>query len=168
MARLPQVLSVDVPAPNTEVRQHFLEWHSDQRASGTIPVPEDTAEGDYGAGDEVGAGEPSSESSRSRDLAEATAGLSVHAVRQLTLASAYHQRPISREDVIRQVEQFIQAQLGEDVVEFKKPAHTLKDVVGATSLKKFLHNYMLPRLKLPGDRALPGAAVGGERCRGGC
>jgi SpoVK/Ycf46/Vps4 family AAA+-type ATPase len=47
------------------------------------------------------------------------------------------------------------------VVEFKKPKHSLDDVVGATRLKKFLHDYMLPRLKLPDDRALPGAAIAG-------
>ncbi len=37
------------------------------------------------------------------------------------LASTYFRRPVSRDDVVRQVEQFIQSQLGEDVVEFKKP-----------------------------------------------
>ncbi len=94
-------------------------------------------------------------------LAESTAGLTIHALRQLLLAAAYNNRPVSREDVVHQVEQFIQMQLGEDVVEFKKPTHTLKEVVGFENLKKFLEVYMLPRLKLPGDRALPGAGVAG-------
>ena len=150
VARLPQVLSVDVPAPDTACRKHFLEWNSEQPASAAIPVPEEDASSEH-----------TKESENYQELGEATAGLSIHAVRQLTLASAYHRRPISREDVIQQVEQFIQTQLGEDVVEFKKPSHTLKDVVGATRLKEFLHKYMLPRLKLPDDRALPGAAVAG-------
>jgi SpoVK/Ycf46/Vps4 family AAA+-type ATPase len=87
--------------------------------------------------------------------------LSLHALRQLLLAAAYNQRPVSRSDVIAQVEQFIQAQLGDDVVEFKKPTHTLKDVVGFSKLKAFLAEYMMPRLRLADDRALPGAAIAG-------
>lgn len=150
VARLPQVLSVDVPSPNTAHRRHFLEWQHGQPASAAIPVPEDAAE--EGAPKEQG---------DVAQLAESTAGLSIHAVRQLLLAAAYHRRPVSKDDVIRQVEQFIQTQLGEEVVEFKKPEHTLKDVVGATKLKKFLAEYMLPRLKLPDDRALPGAGIAG-------
>jgi hypothetical protein len=63
--------------------------------------------------------------------------------------------------VVHQVEHFIQAQLGEDVVEFSKPSHRLTDVMGFTNLKKFLAEYMIPRLKLSDDRALPGAAVAG-------
>ncbi|GIW97251.1 MAG: hypothetical protein KatS3mg111_0584 [Pirellulaceae bacterium] len=61
------------------------------------------------------------------------------------------------------MEQYIQSQLGEDVVEFKKPSH----IVGRTSsasrgLKEpSLREYMLPRLQLPDDRALPGAAIAG-------
>lgn len=151
VSRLPQVLSVDVPAPDTHSRGHFLQWHSKQPASASIPVPEEAQQED-----------PSSAASTGTNaLAEATAGLSIHALRQLLLASAYSRRPVSRDDVVRQVEQFIQTQLGEDVVEFKKPAHTLKDVIGATKLKQFLDRYMLPRLRLPDDRALPGAAVAG-------
>ena len=150
VSRLPQVLSVDVPAPDTEARRHYLEWYnSNKPESASIPVPNEDVE------------KQPEDHSHLNGLAEATAGLTIHALRQLLLASAYNRRPVSREDVITQVEQFIQTQLGEDVVEFKKPAHTLDDVIGATKLKKFLHDYMLPRLRLPDDRALPGAAVAG-------
>lgn len=151
VARLPQVLSVDVPAPDTQSRKHFLQWNQDQPTASSIPVPDDDTQdpSEQAASDNV------------ESLAEATAGLSIHAVRQLLLVSSYNRRPVSREDVVSQVEQFIQTQLGEDVVEFKKPEHTLKDVVGATNLKNFLDTYMLPRLKLPDDRALPGAAIAG-------
>lgn len=156
IARLPQVLGVEVPAPDTQARRHFLWWNRSQPAAAAIPVPEDTA------GEQSATESSATESSGPWDgLAEATAGLTIHALRQLVLASAYSNRPVSREDVVLQVEQFIQTQLGEDVVEFKKPTHTLRDVVGAESLKKFLAEYMLPRLKLSGDRALPGAAVAG-------
>lgn len=151
VGRLPQVLGVEVPAPDTQTRRHFLSWNRSQPASATIPIP-----------NEVVAGQGTNEQASQLDvLAESTAGLTIHALRQLLLAAAYNNRPVSREDVVHQVEQFIQMQLGEDVVEFKKPTHTLKDVVGFESLKKFLEVYMLPRLKLPGDRALPGAGVAG-------
>lgn len=151
VSRLPQVLSVDAPAPDTATRRHFLAWHGTQPQAAAIPVP---AEPDAQLADDTGV-------AGHETLAEATAGLSIHAVRQLLLAAAYNKRPVSRDDVVLQVEQFIQGQLGEDVVEFKKPTHSLADVMGFTSLKKFLTNYMLPRLKLPDDRALPGAAVAG-------
>lgn len=151
VSRLPQVLSVDVPAPDTATRRHYLEWHANQPQPTTIPVPV-----------EQGTGDNASYNAETLDsLAEATAGLSIHAVRQLLLASIYNRRPVSRDDVVVQVEQFIQAQLGEDVVEFKKPKHRLTDVIGFSNLKRFLAEYMLPRLRLPDDRALPGAAVAG-------
>jgi SpoVK/Ycf46/Vps4 family AAA+-type ATPase len=63
--------------------------------------------------------------------------------------------------VVDKVQQFIQGQLGEDVVEFKKPDHTLDDVVGFTRLKEFLREELMPRFRASGDRALPGAAVAG-------
>ncbi|MFN3190416.1 MAG: AAA family ATPase [Aureliella sp.] len=150
VARLPQVVNIEVPAPDTESRRHYLEWNRQQPESATIPIP-----------DQEEASDSISQDSDTDTLAEATAGLSIHALRQLLLAAAYEQKPVSREDVINQVEQYIQTQLGEDVVEFKKPSHTLDNVVGATKLKQFLGDYMLPRLRLPDDRALPGAAIAG-------
>lgn len=150
ISRLPQVLSVSAPAPDTVTRHHFLQWHGNHNSvSSEIPI--ETSEND----------ETPQEQDTTLVLAEATAGLSIHALRQLLLAAAYSKKAVSRADVVRQVEQFIQTQLGEDVVEFKKPEHSLDDVVGATRLKAFLSKYMLPRLKLPDDRALPGAAVAG-------
>ena len=152
IARLPQVLGVEVPAPDTAARRHFLSWNQSQPATAAIPVPGESSKAQPQAPELA---------SELDGLAASTAGLTIHALRQLLLASAYNQRPVSRQDVVQQVEQFIQTQLGEDVVEFKKPTHTLKDVVGNAALKRFLSEYMLPRLKLSDDRALPGAAVAG-------
>ncbi len=152
ISRLPQVLSVDVPAPDTDARRHFAQWHANQPAPATIPVAESVP---------VSTDVPDGGKSNTDMLAEATAGLSMHALRQLLLGADYSRKQVDRADVALQVEQFIQAQLGEDVVEFKKPTHTLKDVIGFTKLKQFLADYMIPRLHLPGDRALPGAAVAG-------
>lgn len=152
IGRLPQVLSIDVPSPDTAARRHFSQWQMKQPSTQTIPVP-DIPSSDQTVSPTAGG--------NLNWLAEGTAGLSIHALRQLLLAAAYNQRPVSRLDVVSQVEQFIQAQLGDDVIEFKKPVHTLKDVIGFSKLKQFLNDYMLPRLRLPDDRALPGAAIAG-------
>jgi SpoVK/Ycf46/Vps4 family AAA+-type ATPase len=136
IARLPQVLSVDVAAPDLASRKHFIQCHASMAGNRGIAQPIDT-------------------------VAEATAGLSLHAMRQLLLAADYSQKPIDRQDTTYQVEQFIQSQLGDDVIEFKKPTQSLKDVIGFSKLKDFLHTYLIPRMKLPDDRALPGAAIAG-------
>ena len=59
------------------------------------------------------------------DLAALTAGLSLHAIRQLLAQAAYSDQPLTPVDLVSKVESFIQSQVGEDVVEFKKPTHTL-------------------------------------------
>ena len=83
-------------------------------------------------------------------------------MRQLLAGAAYADQNSSRpHDLIDKVEEFIQAQVGEDVVEFKKPSHTLEDVVGCTKLKEFLRRELIPRFKADPDKALPGAAVAG-------
>ncbi len=151
IARLPQVLAIDIAAPDMETRKHYIQWQQNLPESTAIPV-----------GDEVGGETGSQESSPQADeLAQSTAGLSIHALRQLMLKALYRNTPVSRQDVVTQVENFIQTQLGEDVVEFSKPVHRLSDVMGFRNLKKFLNEYMIPRLKLSDDRALPGAAVAG-------
>ncbi len=137
IARLPQVLSVEIPTPARGARLHFIEWFS----SKGLKQPKL-----WGAVDE---------------LASMTAGLSIHAVRQLLAGSAYAGEPLQPEDVVDKVEEFIQGQLGEDVVEFKKPGHTLDHVVGFARLKEFLRDELMPRFRSTGDAALPGAAVAG-------
>jgi hypothetical protein len=136
IARLPQVLSVEIPSPDLAGRKHYTQWHTANSGNKAIAETVDMVAG-------------------------ATAGLSIHAMRQLLLASDYSREPIQRQDTTRQVENFIQSQLGDDVIEFKKPIHTLKDCVGFSKLKEFLHTYLIPRMKLPDDRALPGAAIAG-------
>jgi SpoVK/Ycf46/Vps4 family AAA+-type ATPase len=136
VSRMPQLLSVEIPSPDMQGRKHYAQWHSANSGNRTILDSIDM-------------------------IAEATAGLSLHAMRQLLLASDYSKSPIQRQDTTLQVEHFIQSQLGDDVIEFKKPVQTLKDVIGFTKLKEFLTSYMIPRMKLPDDRALPGAAIAG-------
>jgi hypothetical protein len=137
VARLPQVLSVEVPPPDGQRRLHFIRSY----LATNKPVPKLW--------------------STPEELARLTAGLSIHALRQVLAGAAYGEQPVEPGDVVSKVEEFIQAQLGEDVVEFKRPSHTLDDVVGFSRLKQFLREELLPRLQAGGEQALSGAAVAG-------
>lgn len=137
VSKLPQVLSVDVPSPTASQRKHFI----DDFIKRSEKKPKLWAE--------------------SQQLADFCAGLSMHAIRQLLAGSAYAGEELTPSEVVDKVEEFIQAQLGEDVVEFKKPHHQLDDIVGASQLKEFLKKELIPRFKAKGEQALPGAAVAG-------
>jgi len=128
VSRLPQVLSIEVPSPNTSERQAFIDWF----------------------GYRV---DPS--------VAKLTAGLSLHAIQQLLAGAKYANTPITPDLLVEKVEEYIKAQVGDDVVEFKKPDHGLEDVVGFSKLKEFLYEELIPRFKASGEHALPGAAVAG-------
>ena len=141
VGRLPQVLGVEVPAPDAALRLAFIQ---DFLRDSPRPVR-------LWAGEEAGP----------RSLADFTAGLNLHALRQLLAGAAHDGEPLTPAGVIGKVEEFIRAQLGEDVVEFKKPEHTLKDVVGFADLKAFLKAELIPRFQASGEAALPGAAVAG-------
>jgi hypothetical protein len=136
VARLPQLLAVEVPPPDVAVREQYIGWFQN-----AWPSPQLWA----------GAAE----------LARFTAGLSVHALRQLLLGAAHAGKPLTPGDVIGKVQDFIQGQLGEDVVEFKKPTHSLDHVIGFTRLKAFIRDEFLPRIRASGPEALSGAAVAG-------
>ena len=139
IARLPQVLEVEVPSPDEESRKHFITWFNKQQTDeGKIKL--------WGS---------------QQELARFTGGLTIHALRQLLTVACHEKRKLTLGDVIGKVEEFIQSQLGEDVVEFKKPAHTLKDVVGFQRLRQFLKEELIPRFRSTGPDALPGAAVAG-------
>lgn len=151
VAGLPQVLSVEVASPDCGERHHYIDWfcaHQEKNGKG-VPVLGDSHRQDACA-------------TLSRDkLAALTAGLSIHALRQLLIQSAYAGEPVTAPGVIAQVERYIVGQLGEDVVEFSKPEHTLDDVIGYTRLKDFLRDEMIPRIRATGEEALPGAAIAG-------
>lgn len=137
VARLPQVLTVEIPSPDTAERQTFI-THFCETADRKPKLWSSPAQ-----------------------LAAYTAGLSLHAVRQLLAGAAYADRELTPDDLVDKVEEFIQSQVGEDVVEFKKPAHRLEHVVGCTNLKEFLQRELIPRFKADPEKALPGAAVAG-------
>jgi hypothetical protein len=137
--RLPQVLEVEIPSPDDEDRLHFINWFDEKRAADKKVHLWSTHE----------------------DLAKFTAGLSIMALYQILMGASYKNELLTQRDVVNRVEGYIQQQLGEDIVEFKKPKHTLKDVVGFANLKKFLKEEILPRFQTTGPDALPGAAVSG-------
>ena len=151
VAKLPPVLSVDVDAPDEATRLHYIErflaGHERPGRRRGLPEADERPPVKLWAGP--------------KELARFSAGLSIHALRQLMLFAEHRGAVLTPDDVIGQVESFISNQLGEDVVEFKKPSHALGDVIGAERLKAFIDDELIPRFKSDGPDALPGAAVSG-------
>ncbi|RKU33043.1 hypothetical protein C6496_22990 [Candidatus Poribacteria bacterium] len=138
--RLPQVVTVEIPSPGMPERQHFISWFNN-----TPKLVE----------------KPLNLWGTQAQLAMLTAGLSIQALRQLLLSARYSGDKLQPEDVIHKVSEFIQGQLGEDVVEFKKPAHSLKDIVGNQKLVDFLKTQLIPRIASTGSDAIAGMSVCG-------
>jgi SpoVK/Ycf46/Vps4 family AAA+-type ATPase len=139
VARLPQLLEVEIPSPARDERLRFTTWFRENHLTG--------ASLRLWASDEA--------------LADLTAALSLHALRQLLIDACHTGNTLAPADVVAKVEEFIQGQLGPDVVEFKKPEHRLSDVVGFSKLKEFISSKLIPRIMMDGKSALPGAAVAG-------
>ena len=138
--RLPQVVTVEIPSPEMSERQHFISWFNN-----TPKLME----------------KPLNLWGTQAQLAMLTAGLSIQALRQLLLSARYSGDKLQPDDVIKKVSEFIQGQLGEDVVEFKKPTHSLKDIVGNQRLVDFLKTQLIPRITSTGSDAIPGMSVCG-------
>ena len=138
--RLPQVVTVEIPSPGMSERQHFISWFNN-----TPKLVE----------------KPLNLWGTQTQLAMLTAGLSIQALRQLLLSARYSGEKLEPEDVINKVSEYIQGQLGEDVVEFKKPAHSLKDIVGNQKLVDFLKTQLIPRITSTGPDAIAGMSVCG-------
>lgn len=126
ISKLPQVLEIEIPYPNTDARKSFIQ-HTKPDVLNTNPY-----------------------------LPAQTAGLSIHALRQLLCEDE-----VDTNAVNLKVEEYICAQLGSDVIEFKRPEHRLKDVIGFTQIKEFITHEMIPRFMANDDSALVGAAVAG-------
>lgn len=140
VARLPQVIEVEVPAPSTTERELFATWFLARLPDAKRPRLWSTVEA----------------------LAATTAGLTLHALRQLLVDASYDQRELTVADVTAKVEEFILSQLGEGTVEFLRPEHTLADVVGNAQLIAFIQRVLIPRFQRTDTYALPGAAVSGS------
>jgi SpoVK/Ycf46/Vps4 family AAA+-type ATPase len=131
ITKLPQVLSVDVPLPDNESRLQFINWFRKQRAEVELLFVGKTSE----------------------SIADQTSGLSIHAIRQLLLSG-----DLSPKNISSKVEEYMISQLGEGVVEFQRPSHTLEQVIGFRRVKQFMKNELIPGFL---DGSIGGAAVGG-------
>lgn len=138
ITNLPQILSVEVAAPRLDDRKQAIQYFAKD-----------------------GLLRNETESWLTDDLASLTAGLSIHAIRQMIAGCLYAKEPLSTDILVSKIETYIQSQVGDDVIEFKKPQHTLKDVIGFSSLKKFLYEELIPRLRATGAESISGAAIGG-------
>ncbi|MHC4799258.1 MAG: hypothetical protein ACYTF1_21695, partial [Planctomycetota bacterium] len=123
ISQLPQVLEVQAQSANRDVRRHFIEWFEQaQSVENKLKL----------------------ETNRDKFI-ELTAGLSIHALSQLLKGASHEGKILTDDQVVIKVEEYIKSQLGEDIVEFKKPSHTLADVVGFEQLKTFLQTELIPR-----------------------
>ena len=138
--RLPQVIGVEIESPNFDARRHFISWFN------RTQTPLDKGLNLWAS---------------QTQLAELTAGLSLQALRQLLASACYSGEELSPDTVIEKVSEYIQAELGEDVVEFKKPAHTLDDIVGNKKLVDYLRTQIIPRITSTGKDSLAGLSVCG-------
>ena len=132
------MLTLAIPSPDEPTRRHYVEWFLARSESGKVDI-----------------------GMSAEQLSILTAGLSIHALRQLLVRAAHSGAQIHPRDVFEKVEEYIRKQIGEDVVEFKRPEHTLDDVVGFGKLKSFIREELIPRFRSTGVAALPGAAVAG-------
>ncbi len=140
ITRLPQVVDVEIQSPDVEARRHFISWFNRTQKA---------------AKKELNLWGSQSQ------LAVLTAGLSLQALRQMLVSACYSGEKLRPDSVIEKVSEFIQAELGEDVVEFKKPAHTLKDIVGNNKLVDYLRTQIIPRITSTGKDSLSGLSVCG-------
>ncbi len=130
MTTLPQVVDVEVEAPDEVRRRHYL-------TDAELPAE------------------------KIEPLSLSTAGLGIQSLRQLLRQTRHADVTPEPADVVEAVERHVSSELGEDVVEFQRPTHTLGDVIGNTQLKQFLRDEFVPRVQSSGDDALSGAAVAG-------
>lgn len=125
IARLPHVISIEVPLPNMEARRNYVnDYTSDTKTKLSV-----------------------------ESIAEQSSGLSIHALRQF-LRSGDH----DTEALAAKVEEYMVSQVGEGVIEFKRPSHTLEDVIGFKRVKDFMINELIPGFL---NGSIGGAAVGG-------
>ncbi|MDO8622057.1 MAG: ATP-binding protein, partial [bacterium] len=130
VAKLPVFGEVELPLPDETERLRFIRWYVDRQSEERKPRFWSTDE----------------------NLSVFTAGLTIHALRQL-LIGASHDAAAGREslqlkDVTRLVEHFIQAQLGGDeAVEYLRPEHKLDDLIGFRRLKAFIREEIIPGIQ---------------------
>ena len=140
ICNMPQLLTVEISPPDKDAREHFIKWCLNQESATILKRDKDV-------------------SWNIKELASLTAGLSFFALRQMLLDALWNGKTLSQDTLVNKIEKYIQSQVGEDVIEFKKPTHTLSDVIGYPILKNFLIEYFIPRIR--GNNSISGAAIAG-------
>lgn len=135
VSSMPNIKAIEVPLPSYDLRKEFLNH-----------LNVDSKHIDY--------------------LASNTSGISLYGIRQLIKANyrsslkdqRYEEFKIKVSEVVGEN---IVNKLGPGVIEFKKPTHTLEDIVGNTLLKEFFKKELIPRFLAKKEESLVGAAVAG-------
>jgi hypothetical protein len=138
LTTLPQIMKVEVPAPDTTARKHFIEWFEMVKVSGLLPVE-----------------------STKNTLADQTAALNLQTLSQLLKGALHDKAPITQKDVVARINTYIQSQLGEGTVEFKQPIHSMANVVGCRKQKALWENELHQRLISTSKDAITGIGVAG-------
>lgn len=139
ISRLPQLEEVVVEAPNETERLAYVRWFDAQLPAEKKLKVWSTFEA----------------------LAAYTGGLTVIALRQLLVGA--DGETIRPEKVVEKIEAYLQSQIGEDVISFKRPTHGLKDLIGNTALIKWLLEEFIPTVRSTDpDVAYAAAVVGGS------
>jgi len=142
LMRLPKVMHIDIKLPNHGIRKQFIE-----QKIAKYPLQFDYQD--------------------QNDLVEAfaqdTMGLTIRTLDDLTTAAYRQNAPLRQNEVIEQVNQQLQRQLG-SIVKLVYPSHSMDDVIGNGMLKKRLE-HLKRRIDSP-ERAPAGITVVGPNGAG--
>lgn len=138
IARLPQLEEVEVGAPDEAQRLAYVRWFDRQLPAERKLKVWSTFE----------------------ELAAYTGGLTIVAMRQMLMGA--DGETIQPSAVVDKVESFLKGQIGDDVISFKRPTHTMKDLVGNSALLAWIVAEFIPRIRSTDpDVAYAAAIVGG-------
>lgn len=101
---LPHAGHLEIDLPDIDERRRFVKYFTSLHKSMSFSQGEET-------------------------FVEDTAGLAVHNIKDLLEVAARKNEPLTRQHVVKEVNNILQAQLG-DIIRIKYPAHTSKDIVG--------------------------------------
>jgi hypothetical protein len=139
VSSLPAVINIDIPSPDLQAREHYIHHFYQTHTKNPKTLVS--------------------------DLAKNTAGLSLHAVRQLLVEYGIDQ-VIPQKAINSRIRDYVRSQLGDDAVEFYRPSHSISSLRGNRKLKQYLVEELIHRLKSQGVGALSAVIVGGP-IRGG-
>lgn len=113
---VPSVEPIEVELPNAEDRGRFVKTFTENKPDIQFDFPQG-----------------------SQDLIEESAGLRLTHLRDLLEVAARMKAPVSRQEVLKEVNTALERELG-DIVKVVRPSHTPQDVVGHAKSKEILEN----------------------------